>query len=57
MKNELEIAILEEREAERKLAAARRRVNELIGIVSESQQRKPARKAMKSDDFAKACGQ
>lgn len=38
--SELRTAIREEREAEKKLQAARNRVNELIGLVDEKNMRK-----------------
>lgn len=48
-------AIREEREAERKLAQCRRRVNELIGLIDEEAQRKSARKTLSREEFSRAC--
>lgn len=52
---ELVLAIRKEREAEKELEQCRRRVNELIGIVSDTKQRKTGRKAFTPDSFRKAC--
>ncbi len=56
MRTELERAIIEQYEAERRLEECRRRVKELLGIVPESEQRKSAKKTLNPKDFAKACG-
>lgn len=52
--SELKQAVLAEREAARKYEAARRRVDELLGLVGEKDQRK--RKPSRPEDFARACG-
>lgn len=53
--NELWVAIREEREAEKRLAECRRRVNELCGLISDTQQRKSTRQTPSRELFRKGC--
>lgn len=48
-------AVRDLHEAEQRLAACRRRVDELCGIVPEGQQRKSPRKTQSRDQFRKGC--
>ncbi len=51
---ELKQAIRDVREKELELEAARRRLYELSGLLSEKEQRR--KKAIRPEDFARACG-
>lgn len=53
---EIKEAVRELHEAEQRVAACRRRVDELCGILPTSQQRKAPRKTPSRDLFRKGCG-
>ncbi|MBD5417320.1 MAG: hypothetical protein HDR50_06610 [Desulfovibrio sp.] len=53
---ELCAAHLELAEAQRKVAAIQKRINELTGVAQTSQTHKPAQKTLSPKDFARGCG-